>query len=259
MKVKNHIAKAIFKNNQIVLAALLLTFAYLGNAQEMLIPVDHFDKVIVSPHIEVKFVENEHEEVIIEDSKISLAKINVKVSGSTLRIYLEDAQIVAKTEKVKTDNYKMCKSIYNGKIATITVHYNQLKELSLRGEQRFECVSPIDQEKFMLKIYGEAEVVLQEVNLDVLKTIIYGESTLDIQKGNVEKQVYTNYGESMVDVSSIESKETKIISHGEGEYKVHADEKLRVTAYGEALVQYTGDANVQKGILIGETSIEKML
>ena len=258
MNFNKKISKIMTSSTKLFLTFILITFSNASSAQEQRILVDHFDKVIVSPHIEVNFVEHETEEVIIEDSKIALDKINVKVTGSTLRIYLDDAQIAAKTEKIKKENYKICKSIYNGKIATIKVHYKELKELSLRGEQRFVCESLIDQEKFMLKIYGEAEVVLHDVNLEILKTIIYGESSLDIQNGYINKQTYTNYGESEVDVSKITNDETKIISHGEGVYTVNAEEKLRVTAYGEANIEYTGNPHVQKGIIIGETRIKKI-
>jgi hypothetical protein len=230
-----------------------------GLSQELKIPVGHFDKVIVSPHIEVKFVESDYEEVEIHDSKISLAKINVKLIGSTLRIFLEDAQIVAKSEKVENSKRKGKQSIYNGKIATITVNYKQLKELSLRGEQKFVCESPLEMEKFHLKIYGEANVILKKVNIGTLKTIIYGESNLCIKDGLIDQQVFTNYGEAEINTLGIENNNTKIISHGEAEYKVNVEDYLKITSYGETSVAYTGNPSVKKGIIIGDVDIERML
>jgi hypothetical protein len=241
----------------LILAMSLYSFQ--GFSQELKIPVGHFDKVIVSPHIEVKFVESDYEEVEIHDSKISLAKINVKLIGSTLRIFLEDAQIVAKSEKVENSKWKGKQSIYNGKIATITVNYKQLKELSLRGEQKFVCESPLEMEKFHLKIYGEANVILKKVNIGTLKTIIYGESNLCIKEGQIDHQVFTNYGEAEINALGIENNHTKIISHGEAEYKVNVEDYLKITSYGETYVAYSGSPSVKKGIIIGDVDIERML
>jgi len=253
-----------FKNNtsayltSLLFIALVLT-SFQGISQELKIPVGHFDKVIVSPHIEVNFIESDYEEVEIHNSKISLAKINVKLIGSTLRIYLEDAQIVAKSEKVDNIKWKGKQSIYNGKIATLTVKYKALKELSLRGEQKFVCESPLEMDKFHLKIYGEANVILKKVNIGTLKTIIYGESNLCIKEGQIAQQVFTNYGEAEINTLGIENNKTKIISHGEAEYKINVEDRLRITSYGETSIAYTGNPSVSKGIIVGEVDIEKML
>jgi len=125
--------------------------------------VDNFNKVIVSPHISVTFVKGSSESVTVHTSTEPIDKLNIEVVGSTLRLYLDGAKTYTESEKVKGDHYNYKKPIYKGRVITATVTYTDLKELSLRGEQKFICESPIHQDEFRLKIYGESEIYFNEV------------------------------------------------------------------------------------------------
>jgi hypothetical protein len=52
--------------------------------------------------------------------------------------------------------------------------------------------------------------------------------------------------------------ETKITAYGEGIYRIAVDERLKVTAFGEATVEYIGSPDIDKGIIIGEATIRKI-
>ena len=67
--------------------SILLLFAFKITVAQNTTHVDHFDKVVVSPNIEVTFIEGNEEKVTIEKSTVSDDKINIKVNGKTLRIY----------------------------------------------------------------------------------------------------------------------------------------------------------------------------
>ena len=82
------------------------------NAQEKTFTVKDFDGVIVSPHVEVIFIQAEEESVVIENIDVSMDKLNVEVKGKTLHIYLDDAKMYTKSEKVKYDDYKSRHAIY---------------------------------------------------------------------------------------------------------------------------------------------------
>lgn len=233
-------------------------FSATGIAQLKNVNVDSFDKVIVSPHVSVTFVEGDTESVIVHTSTEPIEKFNVEVEGSTLRLYLEGAKMVTKNEKVKDHRGKRKKAIYKGTVITATVTYKKLDELSLRGEEKMVCESPINQPTFALKIYGESQVYLNEVNLDNLTTTIYGESYLELKKGAVEKQKITAYGETTVNTLEVDTKNTKITAYGEGNYRVAVADRLKVTAYGEATIAYEGSPEVNKGIVIGEATIQKI-
>lgn len=248
----------IQKTAQKLLIISLALLSGLSFGQLKSTSVKHFDKVIISPHIAVNFVESISESVTVHSSTEPLDKLNIEVVGKTLRLYLDDAKMVTKGEKIKNDNWKGKQSIYKGTVVTATITYKQLKELSLRGEEKFVCESALTGSEFKLKLYGESEVYLNEVNLDNLTTSIYGESYLEVKKGAVGKQKITAYGESTINTLEANSIETKITAYGEGSYRVAVSDRLKVTAYGEAIVAYAGSPEVDRGIIIGEAEIQKI-
>ena len=240
------------------IALLILIVLSVGNitAQTKVIPVEHFDKVIVSPHIQVNFVLGGEESVSIESISVSEDKLNIEVSGSTLRIYLDDAKTVTKSEK--SEDYNGKKSIYDGNIVKATVTYKNLKELSLRGEQKFVCESLLELNKFVLNVYGESRVILNEVKLNNLNTTIYGESYLEIKSGSIGRHKIIAYGESEVNTPNVTTKTAKVTAYGEANIRLMVTDDLKVTSYGEANITYSGDAKLNKGIVIGDATVKKI-
>jgi hypothetical protein len=238
--------------------SLLLFFAFKTASGQNIINVNHFDKVIVSPHIEVTFIEGNEEKVTIEKSTVSDDKINIEVNGKTLRIYLDDAKEVEKTQTVYENGNKVKRPIYKGTVVTATVIYKTLVDLSVRGEETIVCQSLLKGEKFDLKIYGESDVVLNEVSLGKLKTILYGESNLIIKAGSVKEQKYTAYGESKINSLGIDNELTKITAYGESNFKINASQEIKLTAFGEAAVEYKGNPIITKGLKVGEIKISKI-
>ena len=244
----------------ILLALLISAFVCLpkiSKAQNT-IGVDAFDKVIISPHIEVILMEGNEESVKIENAKVPEDKINVVVEGKTLRIYLDGAKTVTKSEKVQRGNGKWKRSIYNGTMATATITYKKIKALSVRGEEVVKCDTPIEQKSLKLTIYGDSKVYFNSLTTEELTVSIYGESYLEIQGGDVGRQVYRAYGESEVNTLNMENSSTKITAYGESNFRVNVSDRLKVTCYGESKINYKGDADVDKGIVIGEARIRKI-
>lgn len=227
-------------------------------AQNKTVIVDSFDKVIISPHIEVELIEGSEESVVIEDAKVSFDKINIEVKGNTLRVYLDGAKTVTKSERVSIDNWEGKKSIYNGTMVTARITFKTLKNLSIRGEEVVKVKSPINQEDLKLTIYGESKVYFNGLTLSELAVAIYGESYLEIAEGDVGRQVYRAYGESEVNTTFMNNNETKITAYGESNFRVNVRNRLKVTCYGETTINYKGDAEVDMGIVIGEAEIRKI-
>ncbi|MEM7085017.1 MAG: DUF2807 domain-containing protein [Bacteroidota bacterium] len=220
--------------------------------------VASFDKVIISPHIESTFVKGSEESVTILDSSVSEDKINIEVNGGTLRVYLDDAKEVTKHEKVIIDGVKRNVPIYKDKVLTIVVTYKNIDVLSLRGEQRTLCKDVLDAEKFKLKIYGESEVVFNEVNCNEFDAVIYGESNFTIKKGTIDRQKITAYGEGIIDLVAVNNRISKLKAFGEAEFTVQSSEHIKFTAYGEAQLHYKGSASISKGISIGDYEISRI-
>lgn len=257
--MKNNQRKTV-KNSSLFILYIAIAILSLGKimAQSKTFSVTDFNKVIVSPHIQVKFIEGDVASVSIETSTVSMDKMNVEVEGKTLHLYLDDAKLVTKSERVENDKWKGKKSIYQGTIITAVVTYKNLKELSLRGEELFVCESFLDVKNFRLKIYGESQVYLNKVNIEDLRITIYGESYLEIKEGTVTHQKITAYGETTVNTTGVNNEATKITAYGEGSYSVNVSGNLKVTAYGEAIVAYAGNPKVNKGLIVGEARIQKI-
>ena len=244
------------KSNVIFIALFCLALG--AFAQTKTVKVDAFEKVIISPHIEVELVQGSEESVRIENAKVALDKINIKVEGNTLRVYLDGAKTVTKSERVSTDKWKGKKSIYDGTMATAKITYKTLKNLSIRGEEVVKVKGVMEQEDLKLSIYGESKVYFNHLNLEELTVAIYGESYLEIAEGEAKRQVFRAYGESEVNAIEMGNNETKITAYGESNFRVNVSDRLKVTCYGETTINYTGDADVDKGIVIGEAEIRKI-
>ncbi|MFD2587491.1 head GIN domain-containing protein [Croceitalea marina] len=241
-----------------LIAFVFVLFSINAFSQTKTISVEDFDKVIVSPHISVTFVQGSQNNIKIHSSTEPLEKLNVEVVGSTLRLYLDGAKTYTDSKKEKGDNYSYNKPIYKGTVIIATVTYTQLEELSLRGAEKFVCESIIDRFEFRLKLFGESEVYFNEVRLDNLTTTIYGESYLELKKGSIDNQKITAYGETKINMLDVETNSAKITAYGEGSYRISVKDRLKVTAYGEAVIAYRGSPEVKKGIIIGEATIQKI-
>ncbi len=227
-------------------------------AQEKQIAVSSFDNVVISPHIEVTFVEGNREMVTIEDSDVPLEKINVKVDGKTLKLYLDGAKDYTKSKKVKTDEYKGRQQLYHGTKVTATVSYKHLNKLIVKGEEMIRLNSPLQQNDFDLTVYGESDVLVKSADLDNLKVVMYGESYLKFDEGEVDFQKYKTFGESEVNALNLSTRSAKVTAFGESELMLNVSERLKVTSYGESEINYKGSPSIDKGVVLGENSISKL-
>ena len=237
---------------------VLLVIVFNAAFSQTTTQVSHFDKVIVSPHIEINFVEGNEESVNIAQSTVSNDKINIEVNGNTLRIYLDGEKDIPKTKKTWENGYKEKQSLYHGTVVTATVTYKTLNELSIRGEETQRCTSLLKGDKFRLKIYGESHVILTSVNLGELHATMYGESTLDVNSGWIDHQRYVAYGESHINSLQVNSNTAKITAYGESDFQVNTATEIKITAFGEAKLEYKGDAVVNRGLHIGEMQVAKI-
>lgn len=244
---------------KLIFTALTLVFIIGGiQAQEKTYNVKSFDKLIVSPHIEVNLVEGDEESVVIDNAKISLDKINVEVEGRTLRMYLDGAKMVTKSKRISSNQWRGSKPLYKGTMASVTVTYRKLENLSIRGEEIVRCKNLFNADDFKMSLYGEAKVYFDSVSIDEMTVAIYGSSYLEIGEGTVSRQVFRAYGESEVNTEGMVADETKITAYGESNFRVNVVDRLKVTCYGETNVNYSGNPEVDKGLIFGEARIRKI-
>jgi hypothetical protein len=251
--------KSILISSKLLIALVISVFTLnLCNAQSETVEVSNFSEVKISPYIEVVFKESDKESVVIEYSRVDRNKINIENDGKQLHVYLEDAKIVSKEEEIEINGREMDRAIYNGTEVRITVNYKQLEEVEIRSEEEIIFENPIQAEDFDLDIYGSSKVYFENITAEDFKVAIYGESYLEVKGGDVEFQRYRCYGKSQVHAIDLLSKKTKIAAYGNNHIMVNVSEKLKVSAFGEATIQYKGNAKVKSGLKIGETVIQKI-
>lgn len=239
------------------IAVSLLFSGIAANAQSSR-QVDHFTKVIVSPYIQVTFVEGDEESVTINNIKTDESKLHIEVKDQTLRIYLEGAKDIPKYEKDYSNGYKDTHPLYQNTTVTAAITYKMLNELSVRGEEKQVCKSPIDGSKFTLRIYGESKVTFAELNLREMETTIYGEAVLKIESGSIIEQRYTCYGEAEVNSLAITGKTSHITAYGDADFKINVSDRIKITAFGDARVHYKGDPEIAKGLHFGDMSVDRL-
>jgi len=141
----------------ILLAAITLLAIPVG-AQEFEKKLEPFRKITASPKINLILQKGDQESVRITYAHVAPEKINVRVSGNRLLIYLEDARIVEKQRRTEDDLYDNTEGIYKDAVVNAYVTYKELSKVAIRGEQELMCESEIDGKKFKLKAYGENEL-----------------------------------------------------------------------------------------------------
>ncbi len=258
--IKIRIMNSFLKSTSPIITIFFITLflsAHLVVGQNKTFSVKTFDKVIISPHIEVVFKTGDKEEVVIEMISEPLEEINVEVKNKTLQVYLDDAKIITENDKEKSTKHRTVEA-YKGTVARATIYYKKVKSFSLRGEERFNFEDAIISDKIVFSIYGESQVTMKDVTLKDLKVSIYGESYLVIEKGSIENQKIIGYGESTVDFSQVNNKETKITAYGDGSYQCNVSDKLKIRSYGEPTITYKGSARVENGLSFGDVEIVKI-
>jgi len=219
---------------------------------------DPFDKVIVSPYIQVVFKKGEKASVVLEHITVPQEKLFVEVSNNTLHVYLDGAKTIPKNEKVKHGNVKTKVPLYNNGTAKLIVTYQNLSALSLRGEEKFKFEGPLAAVEFKLSLYGEMELEIPKATFDRLDMDLYGENELVFKAGKINNNKITSYGESKVDMMAVESEQANITSYGDAEIKLFVNKEIKLTAYGETEVEYKGQPLIKKGIVIGDTTVKQI-
>jgi hypothetical protein len=229
------------------------------NAQKTIKLESDFDKIIVSPHIEAIFKKGSEPSIEIVDINVPVEKFKYELNRGILQIYLEGAKTYTKNKKIVIRNSERKVPFYKGRVVKVIITYADVKIFSLRGEEKITFQTPLIQRECTLRIYGKSEVTINTVEVDRLGVSIYGESLLNMEKGRIKKQIITAYGASKVMASDVISEETKLTAYGDGIFKFNVSKKIKVSSYGEATVLYKGDAVLKKGIVIGESTIRKVL
>ncbi|MDN5202481.1 head GIN domain-containing protein [Fulvivirgaceae bacterium BMA10] len=244
---------------KLILLTLFITqFSDFSYGQRTSRELKSFDKIIVSPLIELVLIKGDKESISLESWNVEEDRINARVKGKTLRIYLDKAKVNVKYKKGSTPERWRWQRMYKGGGVKAYVTYKTLKHLQVRGDEQVVCNDPLINKKFRIKVYGEADVTLASVEADYMKTSLYGENLLEIKSGNAHQQVYKVYGSNVINTKKLNSRWTKASVFGESELAVNVSDVLRISAIGETEIYYKGSPEIQKGMIIGNTHFRRI-
>lgn len=240
--------KTIFNQTRL-LTLLLLLFTVVSFSQPVSKELASFDKIVAGPHIEMTLKQGEHEMIEVTAENVSPDNIVIKVRNGTLKIYLKDWR---KHEMIKKDTKKFKAGLYRKTKVHATVTFNRLRKIVAIGEEKISSGSIIKNDKFRMKIYGEAKVCLRNLEVNKLITKLFGENEVAIQSGKAVKHKSKLFGENSVIVTDVYAQKTKCTSFGENEFAGNSEKKFKVNSFGESEFNQHGTAKIHKMIVLGE-------
>jgi hypothetical protein len=232
-----------------LLTLLLLPITACSFSQDISKALPDFDRIVAGPYIELTLNQGEHETIGVTAENVSLDDVIIKVKHGTLKIYLEDWH---KHEIIKKDSKKFKADQYRNSRVYATVTFDQIKTLVAMGEENIRSDSNIENDKFRLRIYGEAKVYLKGLEARKLKTKLFGENEVTIQSGEIVNHKSRLFGENDLDLINVHSQKAKCTSFGENEFAASSEKKFRVISFGESEFNQHGSAKIHKTIVLGE-------
>ena len=236
----------------LIFAASCLALVAFGQQIEK--NVRHFTRVVASPRVNLVLSKGAQESVRLIHHNVHEDKINITVTGRTLRIYLDDAK---KYEKMQAeyDGNGQRKSMYDEVSLTAYVTYKELDMVEIRGNQEVSCEDPIESDAFTLRAYGENAIRISSVKTPFFKAKLYGENDLRIKNGRTLEQKYVSYGENRIDTQGMRSDYIITSIFGESFLKVNSAEEVRIDAFGEPEIYVDGGAQINRRLVIGKATI----
>lgn len=230
----------------VVICFLLLNATFL-TAQNISKNLPEFDKVVVSPGINLtlKKGDKEHLEVIGQQSY--LEQLNIEVKNGKLLIYFNKAKYWIKDKAVFVGGHNVKVDAY--------LSYKTLKTLKVKGDQDVVCENKIENKDVKIVVYGDAFVKIDEIVANKLKVKLYGDNQLMIGKGKVKYQKCKVYGDNKLFARNVISENIKSVSMGDSRNEFHCNGYLKVTSFGDSDISVNGDGAVKRKLVLGDNRI----
>ncbi len=235
---------------------LFLVVSSTASTQDNYQTLSSFEKIEIGPNIRAILEQGDQEDIRFELNGIHPDELHIDVQGKKLHVYLDKARHVEKQKNVYDTGYKCKTGWYDGDVVNVYITYQTLSKVVLKGEEDLDIHGTITDDIFKMKIYGDSDVEVENLRVERLKVKMYGESTLTFQDGAIGLQKYTLYGENTIHADRVASAKVKAVNYGETELNINA-EWLKFTVFGEIVVTCGPGTDVRKGLVFGESSINK--
>ncbi|MEJ0031928.1 MAG: DUF2807 domain-containing protein [Bacteroidota bacterium] len=236
----------------LLLAILTISTAYSQSFERKL---RSFDKIIVSPKINLVLTQGEKESIKIDYSGVDEERIVIEQKGRKVHVYLEDAKIFDIGER--EDNMFDRRERYAHATLTAYVTFKHLALIETRGEGDVYCEGKIETKKLKIKAWGATDIRLAYVDAATVKVRLYGENVLNILDGDAGHLSYKMYGVNKIDTRGLRSVTSNATVYGEGRINLNTTEELRLNSFGEPRLDVIGDPVISKGMVFGKVNIRR--
>jgi hypothetical protein len=224
-------------------------------AQTLKKNLDSFEKIVISEFIDVELKKGTEEKIefIYDERQTNSEDLITKIKGNTLLVYLEGHQMNLKTI-INSDKHHW----NNKKIPKVkaVITYKTLSKIKMYGEETLVCEDEVSSKRMKLKLYGEMDVKIASVKCNRLKIALYGDNKLKIDSGKAWSQKINSYGDNKVFVEGLKGSHLKSTSLGEGQMHFGKHDHIKVISLGETLMTYSGNPQINKPIILGESKIK---
>ncbi len=228
------------------------------NAQRINQELEFFNKVIVSPRIDVELVKGEKERIDITYDGVVKKEINIVRRGKTLRLYLDHARISEKQVVTRYKGWVEKRPRYEHAEVKAVITYTSLKHIQIRGEQEVNCPNVIASDKLRIKQFGENKLAIAGVKTNRLKISLFGENEIDIKEGETKLQIVKLFGQNDLDTRNVFAVNSKASSLGESRIHINSSQSIKVMALGESTIYFEGGGEMYTGLVLGENKFVKV-
>lgn len=233
--------------------SLLLTLSFIskdvhGQAES----VRDFDKVVLSPYIALELIQGDHTDISFDIEGVDKEDVMYDVSGGTLRIYLDGARTFNRRSFDRNDGYMM--NHYRHAEVTAYVTYRTLRKLIVKGDDDVNIRGTIDRPSFLMRVYGDCNVYVEDLRTEHFKAGLYGDNKLNIERGDIGEQVYALFGDNQVNAYDVETGSIRTTSFGDNHIKVKARD-FAITAFGDGEVALAEGTRIRRKISLGDMHV----
>jgi len=241
------------KHCLLTLFAFVLPFCLTAQITDQL---PHFEKVVTGPRISMDLQSGQKERIEIEYHHIDDLDIIYKVKNKTLYIYLDGDDFVERSipwERFSDNHWDK----HRGAHVHATIDFKELTLLTAYGDEDISVLDPIRGDQFKIRLFGDMDVLIESLDVDLFKAHLYGENDLEVVQGFSAEQIIRLYGNNEVYCENLKAYYTRSSSYGDNHLTINTEE-LKVTAFGDSDINYVGHPDVSKGIVIGDTRIRRI-
>jgi hypothetical protein len=239
----------------LIIAIALSSVGVFAQNNEITQKLQSFNKIIVSPRIDLVLIPGETESIKIEYYGVEPENIIIDQAGKRVHVYLDHSKILDIGERRRDHDIFDRRERYKFAHVIAYVTFRNLKVIEARGESDVLCEGKISSKKLKIRAFGETDVRLAYLEAKTIKARLYGENTMKVLDGEAGHVSYKLYGENKIDTKGLRSITSSTTVYGDCRVKLNASEEVRVNSFGEPSLFVSGSPYISKGIILGHANI----